>query len=128
MACSAPLLGTAVGYALGSDATWWQTELVFAMIGFGLALPYLLLTLIPGASRFLPKPGRWMEGVKKLMGFTLIAAAAWFFGTLQRQITPESANGFLFFLVALSVALWVGGQWGGVTAPPRMTRRAVSPG
>jgi thiol:disulfide interchange protein DsbD len=115
--CSAPLLGTAVGYALGSDASWWQTELVFAMIGLGLALPYLLLTLVPGASRFLPKPGRWMEGVKKLMGFTLIAAAVWFFGTLQKQITPESANGFLFFLVALAVALWVGGQWGGVTAP-----------
>ena len=116
--CSAPFLGTAVAFALGSDAAWWQTLLVFATIGLGLALPYLVLTLVPRMTRVLPKPGAWMETVKQLMGFTLMGTAIWLFRTLQRQVTPESANSFLVFLLALALALWAGGRWGGVAAPP----------
>ena len=116
--CSAPFLGTAVAFALGSDAKWWQTLLVFATIGFGLALPYLLLTQVPAFAKVLPKPGRWMETVKQLMGFTLMGTAIWMFRTLQAQVTPQSANSFLIFLLILAVALWAGGRFGGVAAPP----------
>jgi thiol:disulfide interchange protein len=115
--CSAPFLGTAVAFALGSSATWWQTELIFALIGLGLALPYLALTLVPSLAKFLPKPGPWMETVKQLMGFALMGTAVWLFRTLQKQVTPESSNGFLLFLVFLGLALWAGGRWGGVAAP-----------
>lgn len=116
--CSAPFLGTAVAFALGSQAAAWQTLLVFATIGFGLALPYLLLTLVPAFSRILPRPGRWMETLKQVMGFTLMGTAIWLFRTLQSQLTPQSANSFLIFLLVLALALWAGGRFGGVAAPP----------
>ena len=116
--CSAPFLGTAVAFALSSDVPAWKTILVFALIGLGLALPYLAITLIPGFSRILPKPGRWMETVKLVMGFALFGTAIWLFRTLQVQVTPASANSFLFFLLALAVALWLGNRYGGVAAEP----------
>jgi thiol:disulfide interchange protein len=118
--CSAPFLGTAVAFALSAEVPAWKTILVFATIGLGLALPYLAITLIPGFSRILPKPGRWMETVKQVMGFALFGTAIWLYRTLQAQVTPASANSFLIFLLALTVALWVGTRYGGVTAePPR---------
>lgn len=114
--CSAPFLGAAVAFALGADTPWWQTELIFAMIGFGLALPYLLLTFIPSLGNRLPRPGKWMETAKQLMGFTLLITAVWLFRALQQQVDAASANSFLFFLVFLSVALWAGGRFGGAAA------------
>lgn len=116
--CSAPFLGTAVAFALGAEAAPYQTVLVFATIGFGLAIPYLLLTLIPGISRFLPKPGAWMETVKQVMGFLLLATAVWLMRTMLLQVTADSMASFMFFLVALGFALWLGGRFGGVGAPP----------
>ena len=128
--CSAPFLGTAVALALGSDVPAWRTILIFAVIGLGLALPYLAITLIPGFSRVLPKPGRWMETVKYVMGFALFGTAIWLYRTLQLQVTPASANSFLIFLLALAVALWFGNRYGGVAAEParRWLVRAVQVG
>ncbi len=125
--CSAPFLGTAVAFALGSSTPAWQTILVFATIGLGLALPYLAITMLPSLSAIMPKPGRWMETVKQVMGFALFGTAIWLFRTLQAQVTPASANSFLIFLLALSIALWAGARFGGVAAPParRWAVRAV---
>ncbi len=114
--CSAPFLGAAVAFALGADTPWWKTELIFAMIGFGLALPYLLLTFVPSLGNRLPRPGKWMETAKQLMGFTLLVTAVWLFRALQQQVDSASSNSFLFFLVFLSVALWAGGRFGGAAA------------
>lgn len=116
--CSAPFLGTASAFALASNTAGWQTVLVFAMIGLGLAIPYLLLTLIPGVGKILPRPGAWMETVKQIMGFSLLGTAIWLFRTFQIQVTPESANWFLFFLLALAVALWAGHRFGGIDRSP----------
>jgi thiol:disulfide interchange protein len=116
--CSAPFLGTASAFALASNTAAWQTVLVFATIGFGLAVPYLLLTLIPAAGKILPRPGLWMETVKQIMGFSLLGTAIWLFRTFQIQVTPESANWFLFFLLALAVALWAGHRFGGIDRSP----------
>jgi suppressor for copper-sensitivity B len=116
--CSAPFLGTAVAFVLGAEVPAYQVILVFAMIGLGLALPYLAITLIPGFSKILPRPGRWMETVKTVMGFALFGTAIWLYRTLQAQVTPASANSFLIFLLALAVALWFGNRYGGVAADP----------
>jgi len=128
--CSAPFLGGAVAFALSATAAPWQTIVVFATIGLGLALPYLMLTLIPQVSRILPKPGAWMETVKQVMGFLLLGTAVWFYRTLQVQLTPTSANSFLIFLLALAFVLWLGGRFGGVAAPParRWLIRAIAVG
>lgn len=116
--CSAPFLGTAAAFALAANTAGWQTVIVFATIGFGLALPYLLLTQVPALGKMLPRPGAWMETMKQLMGFTLLATAVWLFRTFQKQVTPESANWFLFFLLALAVALWAGHRFGGIDRTP----------
>lgn len=124
--CSAPFLGTAVAFALASDTPAWQTEVVFALIGVGLALPYVILTFVPALSQRLPRPGAWMETFKQLMGFTLVATAVWLFRSLQMQVSQASASAFLFFLVMLALALWAGGRFGGaaVSAQRRWVVRA----
>ncbi len=128
--CSAPFLGTAAAFALAANTAGWQTTLVFATIGFGLALPYLLLTQIPAIGRILPRPGAWMETMKQLMGFTLLGTAIWLYRTFQVQVTAESANWFLFFLLALAVALWAGHRFGGIDRTPlrRWVVRVVAVG
>src|SRR5262245_57063171 len=86
--CSAPFLGTAVGFALAQ-----QVPVIFAIftaVGLGMALPYLLLAAAPGAAtRLLPKPGAWMEGVRGVMGFLLAASAVWLLYVLAAQVSPE---------------------------------------
>jgi thiol:disulfide interchange protein len=122
--CSAPFLGTAAGFALGGESAWWQTLLVFALIGAGLAAPFTLLTFVPALSRRLPRPGRWMESFKKLMGFTLLATAVWLFHSLKRLVSPEGSSWYLGFLVLLAACLWAVEHFGGLTEGP-MRRRGV---
>ncbi len=112
--CSAPFVGTVVAYALLATTTGLQTFLVFGTMGLGLALPYLALTFIPALGERLPHPGAWMEQVKQLMGFALIATTLWLFRTFQKQVTPEAANWFLFFLLTIALAFWVGHNFGGL--------------
>ncbi len=112
--CSAPFLGTAAAFALGAGAIWWQTLAMFLAIGFGLASPFLLVSFVPSLAKALPRPGQWMETFKSLMGFTLLAAAVWLFGTLQAQVTADSARDFLAFLLVLAIALWGTHHFGGV--------------
>lgn len=112
--CTAPFLGTATAFAMGSDATWVDTLGLFVGIGVGLATPFALLAFVPALIRILPRPGPWMESFKHIMGFTLIGAALWFFGSLQKQLTPQSANHVLMFLLALSVALWAIQRFGSI--------------
>ncbi len=104
--CSAPALGTAAAFALDKSVSNGVTLLVFSFIGLGLASPFLVVSFVPGAARFLPKPGQWMNHVKHLMGFTLFAAAAWLYGALRAQTTSDGAQGFLYFLVLLALAMW----------------------
>jgi thiol:disulfide interchange protein len=101
--CSAPFLGTAATAALAMDTAWWETLLLFVSVGTGLSTPILLISFVPGANRLLPRPGNWMNVFKALTGVTLMGAAVWFFESLQKQVTPESANRFLWFLLALGL-------------------------
>ena len=73
--CSAPLLGTAVAFALTGSA--FEVVAVFAAMGLGLALPYLIVAARPGLVSVLPRPGRWMLAVKAVLGLLLAATAIW---------------------------------------------------
>jgi len=73
--CSAPFLGTAVGFALARGAS--DIFAVFTALGLGLALPYLLVALLPGLATRLPKPGPWMITLRKVMGFALAGTGLW---------------------------------------------------
>jgi thiol:disulfide interchange protein DsbD len=99
-------------------------------IGIGLSSPFLLISFVPAIGRRLPRPGPWMETFKQLMGFSLLAAAVWLFSTLQAQISRQASSDYLWFLLALSVAVWGIHHFGGVlySTARRMTVRAVAIG
>ena len=73
--CSAPFLGTAVAFALAGRAL--DIAVIFTALGFGLALPYLVIAALPGLVTRLPTPGRWMLLVKAGLGLLLLATVGW---------------------------------------------------
>jgi suppressor for copper-sensitivity B len=86
--CSAPLLGTAVGFALAADGP--TIVLIFAALGLGMASPYLLIAAFPGIATRLPRPGRWMLTLKKILALALLGTALWLGAVLWGQLAPEN--------------------------------------
>ena len=103
--CTAPFMGGALGYAVTLPATLGL--LVFAALGFGMALPFLLLSHFPQLSRRLPKPGAWMETFKQLLAFPLLLTAIWLAWIFARQTNTDQATLLLSGALALSFALWL---------------------
>lgn len=100
--CTAPFLGTALGFALSRSPL--EIVLFFLAIGAGLASPWLLLSHFPGAGRLLlPRPGRWMEGLKKGLGLPLLATALWLLAVLTRLCPPPTWIAALLLAAALAV-------------------------
>ncbi|MCA9617562.1 MAG: thioredoxin family protein, partial [Myxococcales bacterium] len=112
--CSAPMLGIALGVAVAADTSAFETILIYAMVGLGLALPFLVISFSPRFARWMPRPGMWMDKFKKLMGFTLMGAAVWLYNVLDAQIAKDSSDWFLFFTVLVALILWAQGAFGGL--------------
>jgi len=115
--CTAPLLGVALGFAFSQPAP--VIILLFSSVGLGLALPFLLIGFIPGASRLLPKPGEWMNTFKELMGFLLIFTVAYLLRSLFFLVGGINLIRVIFFLVFVSFAAWLYGRF---TRPTVSTR------
>ena len=111
--CSAPFLGTAIGFALAQEAP--VILAIFTAIGLGMSLPYLLLAVAPGTAKLFPRPGAWMETVRGVMGFLLAAAAVWLFYVLSAQMSPERVAAIQLGLLGLALFTWL--RHRGVTAP-----------
>lgn len=105
--CTAPFMGTALGFALTQPLH--VALLVFATLGLGLALPFLLLGFFPALGAWLPKPGRWMETFKQLMAFPLYLTVVWLLWVLGRQTSVDAVALVASGLVLLAFALWL---WG----------------
>lgn len=103
--CSAPFLGTALGFALGQTAA--VILAVFTAVGVGMALPYLVLAVAPGAARLLPRPGAWMDTVRGLMGFLLAGAAVWLLYVLSAQVSPVRLAVIEVCLVVIALFVWL---------------------
>jgi len=73
--CSAPFVGTAVGFALARGPS--EIFAIFLCLGIGMALPYWMAALFPGCVRWLPRPGPWMLVVRKFLGILLLGTAVW---------------------------------------------------
>lgn len=118
--CSAPFLGSALAYALSLPVL--SALAVFTVMAAGFALPYLLLTLFPGALRRLPRPGPWMENFRRGMSFPLFGTAlymAWIYDGLDRDgLLP-----LLLGMVATAFGCWLYGRHQERSA----TRRVVTP-
>jgi len=104
--CTGPFMAAAMGAAL--LLPWWEALLLFAMLGLGLALPFLLLGYVPALRRMLPKPGKWMETFRHIlavpMGLTALALLwlAWRLGGLG---FAAAAAGVAIVALALLAAL-----------------------
>ncbi len=85
--CSAPFLGTAIGFALASEPH--DIIAVFAAMGLGMALPYLLLAAVPQIAGALPRPGAWMVWLRKVLGLGLAATAVWLITIVAAQVGPD---------------------------------------
>lgn len=103
--CTAPLMGTALGYAMTQPAA--VALLVFGALGFGMALPFLLISYIPDLTRRLPAPGAWMESLKQLMAFPLYLAAIWLLWILGHQVSSDAVAMLSVGGVLIAFALWL---------------------
>ena len=112
--CTAPFLGTALGFAFAQP--WWEILTVFFVIGLGMSSPYLALALRPDWMKFLPKPGTWMERFKESMGFLLLATAVWLIWVLLNQVGVDAGMSAVAFLVCLSFAAWIIGNFVDLTS------------
>lgn len=103
--CTAPFLGTAVGFALTGDAA--TTFSIFLALGLGLALPYLAAAATPGFAARLPKPGRWMIVIKQALALPLVTTAVWLLLVLAAQTGWEPAGAVAALLVLIALCLYV---------------------
>ena len=109
--CTAPFLGSALGFAFGQSAV--VILAMFASVAFGMALPYVLLSAEPGWLRFLPKPGVWMERLRQFMAFPLFATLLWILSVLGGQRGLDGVLWFSVFLLCLAFACWLYGAFCG---------------
>ena len=103
--CTAPFMAGAIGYALVQPAYVGLT--VFAALGFGLALPYLALSVFPAFQKLLPKPGAWMDVFKQLLSFPMFGAALWLGWVLGIQTGADGMVSILIGMVLISFAIWM---------------------
>lgn len=102
--CTAPFMGAALGFAMTQPPA--PLLAVFLSLGFGLALPYLLLSTWPLLQRLLPRPGVWMERIKQGLAFPMYAAAVWLVWVLAQQAGTDSIVIALGGMVFIALAAW----------------------
>lgn len=108
--CTAPLMGSAVAWATTQQAT--TVLAVFAAVGGGMALPYLVLAAFPSLVKKMPRSGPASEVVKQVMGLLLLAAALYFIGAGLSgfMVTPPDPPSRLYWW-AVAGASFLAGAW-----------------
>ncbi len=110
--CTGPFMGAALGAALILPA--WQALALFAALGLGLALPFLLLGFVPALRRRLPKPGAWMEKLQRILSIPMFLTALALAWVLGKQTGVDGMTWGLLAALLLGIALWWigrGGRW-----------------
>jgi thiol:disulfide interchange protein len=112
--CTAPLLGTAMGYAFSQPPAF--IFIFFLTVGLGLALPFLLLGFFPDALERIPRPGNWMIVFREAMAFLLAATVVYLLDVLYHQI-GEGLFAVLWYLLLASLAAWMYGKFANPMCP-----------
>ena len=102
--CSAPFMAPAVGAALTQSAL--NALCIFAALGVGISLPFVLLSFAPWMRRVLPKPGAWMDTLKQVFAFPVYATAAWLLWVLSHETSPFGLGAALAGTVLIGLAAW----------------------
>ena len=103
--CTAPFMGTALGYALTQPIV--VTLIVFAALGAGMALPMVILSHSSTAVRALPKPGPWMDTAKNVLAFPLYLTSVWLLWVAGNQAGVNTMALALSGLVLLALAAYL---------------------
>lgn len=106
--CTAPFMGAALGFALTQPAYVCIT--IFAALGFGMALPLLLLCYLPALANRLPKPGVWMDNIKQLLAFPLYLSAIWLLWVYGRQTSVTGMATLTTGAVLIAFGCWLWGK------------------
>lgn len=102
--CVAPFMGAALAYAFVAPVYFALP--VFLALGLGLALPFLLIGLVPVLGRWLPRPGAWMETMKQVLAFPMYLTAAWLVWVLAHQRGADAVGLTLVAAITLAFTLW----------------------
>jgi thiol:disulfide interchange protein DsbD len=103
--CTAPLMAPAIGFAL-TQATP-IVFLIFSLLAFGLALPFLALSYSPALARMMPRPGAWMETLKQALAFPMYLTAAWLLYVFMLQSGATATLGLLVVLIMAVFGVWL---------------------
>jgi len=103
--CTAPFMGTALGFALTQPAA--VAILVFMCLGLGMAIPFLLLSWWPALARRIPAPGAWMETLQQFLAFPLYLSCVWLLWVLGRQTDTDTLSQAVLGLVIITFAAWL---------------------
>ncbi len=107
--CTAPFMGAALGFGISQPLP--QLLLIFGLLGLGLASPYLIFAVFPAWTRFLPRPGLWMERLKQVMALPMLLTAVWLVWVLSQFGQIQIVYGVLLTSALLVMALWYRGQF-----------------
>ena len=107
--CSAPFVGTALGFALARGPL--EILAIFTCLGLGLALPYLAVAAVPDMAGRLPRPGAWMIRLKAVLGVALAATALWLDFVLAGELGARAALLVALLLALIPLVLWARGRW-----------------
>ena len=107
--CTAPFMGSSVGFAAQQSAP--ISLLVFTFLALGMAAPYLALTAFPGALRFVPRPGPWMESLRQFMGFLLLGTVIFLVYVFGALVGEDQIANLLGALLLAGFAAWIFGRW-----------------
>lgn len=87
--CSAPFVGTAIGFAFARGPL--EIAVIFVALGLGMAAPFLAVAAWPGVVAWLPRPGPWMDWVRRALGLALLGTAMWLLSVLATEAGLWSA-------------------------------------
>ncbi len=107
--CTAPFMGAAIGYALSASPA--VTFAVFTALALGLAAPYVALTLQPAWTRWLPRPGAWMEVLRQAVSVPIFATVIWLAWVLAQAYGAGILAVLLASFLLLAIAGWFLGRW-----------------
>jgi thiol:disulfide interchange protein/DsbC/DsbD-like thiol-disulfide interchange protein len=102
--CTAPFMGASLGFAVGMPAV--QALAVFAALGVGMALPYVVISWVPALIRWLPRPGAWMDTFRRAMAFPMFATVVWLVWVIGQQSGIDGAATLLALLLCLAALIW----------------------
>ena len=107
--CSAPFVGTALGFALSAGAL--EVLAIFTAMGIGLAAPWLGIAAFPALVTLLPRPGRWMAVVRAVLALALALTAAWLVAIAAEQVDGTWRNVTVLAVAVMAAALAARAWW-----------------